>query len=275
MTRFVVVPQWQGSAASRAMRLIDGAHAIAGDLPRAATTIVDVPLEAGEELGTGVRRWGSLRRSSRAQLEAGRAPAGERTVIIGGDAGVAATAARAAMTDAERTGSEQIVVVWFAAHPGLHDTSSAPGGAYESMAARAVIEDVVPQDLPGAELPASRLILAGARGIDPHELDVAARLGVAVRREVDPDVIGAAVAALAPSAVFVHVALDVLDPAVITGVSAPEPFGVDVATLTRAIAAVGAAAPSVGGALTGFAPSSPEAAVDDLGAILRIVGALA
>jgi arginase len=165
--------------------------------------------------------------------------------------------------------------VWFAAHPGLHDTSSAPGGAYESMAARAVIEDVVPQDLPGAELPASRLILAGARGIDPHELDVAARLGVAVRREVDPDVIGAAVAALAPSAVFVHVALDVLDPAVITGVSAPEPFGVDVATLTRAIAAVGAAAPSVGGALTGFAPSSPEAAVDDLGAILRIVGALA
>jgi arginase len=34
-------------------------------------------------------------------------------------------------------------------------------------------------------------------------------------------------------------------------------------------------APLVGSSITGFAPASPEAAVDDLGTILRIVGALA
>ena len=29
-------------------------QAIAGDLPRAATTVLEVPMEAGESLGTGV-----------------------------------------------------------------------------------------------------------------------------------------------------------------------------------------------------------------------------
>ena len=58
MTRYLVVPQWQGSPSSRAMPLIDGALAIAGDLPRSATTIQDVPMEAGESLGTGILRYG-------------------------------------------------------------------------------------------------------------------------------------------------------------------------------------------------------------------------
>jgi succinyl-CoA synthetase alpha subunit len=31
--RFLVVPQWQGSGSARAMRLVDGAEAIGGDLP--------------------------------------------------------------------------------------------------------------------------------------------------------------------------------------------------------------------------------------------------
>ena len=43
MTRFVVAPQWQGSPSARAMRLIDGAEAIAGDLPRSALTRIEVP----------------------------------------------------------------------------------------------------------------------------------------------------------------------------------------------------------------------------------------
>ena len=43
MTRFLIVPQWQGSPAARAMHLVDGAEAIAGDLPRARTVRVEVP----------------------------------------------------------------------------------------------------------------------------------------------------------------------------------------------------------------------------------------
>ena len=63
MTRFLIVPQWQGSPAARAMLLTDGAAAIAGDLPRRDTTVLDVPLEAGDALGTGIRRLSALLRT--------------------------------------------------------------------------------------------------------------------------------------------------------------------------------------------------------------------
>ena len=57
---FVIVPQWQGSGSSRAMRLVDGAEAIRGDLPTSSTVVVDVPLEAGDAQGTGVHRLSSI-----------------------------------------------------------------------------------------------------------------------------------------------------------------------------------------------------------------------
>src|SRR5690349_24652947 len=87
MARFVIVPQWQGSPSARAMQLIDGAQAIAGDLPRNACTTIDVPLEAGEALETGVLRYSSLIRTSDAlvsELEANDAP----VIVVGGDCGV-------------------------------------------------------------------------------------------------------------------------------------------------------------------------------------------
>lgn len=62
MSQFLIVPQWQGSPSARAMLLTDGAAAIAGDLPRKDTTLLDVPLEAGESLGSGVLRLSSLLR---------------------------------------------------------------------------------------------------------------------------------------------------------------------------------------------------------------------
>jgi arginase len=72
MVRFLVIPQWQGSPAPRAMLLTDGASAISGDLPRAATTVLDVPVEAGESLGTGVRRLSALLRTPRTRPRAHR-----------------------------------------------------------------------------------------------------------------------------------------------------------------------------------------------------------
>ena len=88
MVRFLVVPQWQGSPAPRAMLLVDGASAIAGDLPRAATTVLDVPVEAGESLGTGVRRLSALLRT-RELVDASMTA---DTVIIGGDCSVTVAA---------------------------------------------------------------------------------------------------------------------------------------------------------------------------------------
>ena len=89
-----------------------------------------------------------------------------------------------------------------------------------------------------------------------------------------PDALVAAVRATGATRVYVHVDLDVLDPAAITGIGFPTPFGVALADLVAAIGRLRGEFPLAGATITEFAPSSPDAAVDDLGTILRIVGAL-
>ena len=83
-----------------------------------------------------------------------------------------------------------------------------------------------------------------------------------------------AVAATGATSVFIHIDLDVLDPADIAGVGEPVPFGVDAATLAAGIRAVTAEFALVGASIAGFSPSSPDAATDDLPTILRVIGAL-
>src|ERR1700744_4550298 len=84
---FVVVPQWQGSGSARAMRLVDGADAIRGDLPSASTVVVPVPLEAGEAQGTGVSRFSSIQ-LVRDRLAMTLSTIDGVAITIGGDCGV-------------------------------------------------------------------------------------------------------------------------------------------------------------------------------------------
>ena len=277
MTRFYVVPQWQGSPAARAMHLVDGAEAIAGDLPRASTVRLDVPASAGEALDTGIRRFSALSRTAaslRDALSAHDSPTddgGESFLVIGGDCGVAVPAiAHAAARHAS------LAVVWFDAHGDLNTPDASPSGAFAGMALRAVV-DTLPLDGSGA-VPASRVILAGARELDDAEQSAVADSALThldVEALTDPAALADAVAATGAGAVYVHVDLDVLDPAVIGGVALPVPFGLTLEQLLAAVAALRSRMPLVGASIAGFAPASPAAAIDDLGTILRIVGALA
>jgi arginase len=262
MARFVIVPQWQGSSSARAMQLVDGAQAIAGDLPRTACTTIDVPLEAGEALDTGVHRFSALART-RDALEEELSHTAPPVIVVGGDCGVSVQAIGAV---AQR--EDALAVVWFDAHPDLHTPATSHSGAFGGMALSAVLGEG-PDGLtlePGAVAPA-RVVLAGARDYDPEEEVRATETGIAVIDAADlvaTEAIAGAVAATGASSVYIHIDLDVLDPSALTGVTAPTPFGLTVAQLVAAI-----------GAVRGFAPPSPAAAIDDLGAILRIVGALA
>ncbi|MET0991690.1 MAG: arginase family protein, partial [Lacisediminihabitans sp.] len=58
------------------------------------------------------------------------------------------------------------------------------------------------------------------------------------------------------------------------GLGYPVPFGITAAQLVELIRAVKARFPLAGASLTEFAPSEPELAVDDLGLLLRVIGAL-
>lgn len=263
MARFVIVPEWQGSPAARAMLLASGAEQLAGDLPAAACTFVEVPDEAGEPLGTGIRRYSALQRVQRA---IGEAMAGDPVLVVGGDCAVAVPAIGAAAAAHER-----LAVVWFDAHADFHTAETSPSGAFAGMALRAVTGDGPLAASP--PVAGTRMLLVGARAIDEGEAPALEAAGVEVL-PVDADTVADAVAALDADAVWVHVDVDVLDPAAITGVSNAVPFGADLPQALAAIAAVRAALPLAGASIAGFAPQHPDAAVDDLGTLLRLVGAL-
>ena len=267
MVRFLVVPQWQGSPAPRAMLLIDGASAIAGDLPRAATTILDVPVEAGEALGTGVRRLSALQRTRDLVREHLTAD----TVLIGGDCSVT-VAALAALPG----GTDDLAVVWCDAHGDLHTPESSPSGAFSGMALRAALGEGEPQLALSPGIPRDRVVTVGMRHLDDAEVDQLSSLTNLSAADLEhPHTLADAVRATGASRVWVHIDVDVLDPAEFAGVSSAVPFGASPAALSAALRELRAQVPLAGATIAGFAPRTPADAVDDLGALLRLVGALA
>ncbi|MEJ6555096.1 arginase family protein [Microbacterium esteraromaticum] len=268
MTRFLIVPQWQGSPSARAMLLTDGAAAIAGDLPRRDTTILDVPLEAGDSLGTGIRRLSALLRTRELVAEQ-LSGAADAPVVIGGDCSVSVFALAAVDTS-------DLAVLWCDAHPDLNEPSTSPSGAFAGMALRAVMGDGEPQLALDPGIPAERIVLLGARSIDDTERDVLDGLTQLSPTDLDDaDAVAAAVRATGATRVWVHIDVDVLDPAEFEGVSEAAPFGVTANGLAAALRRLRDEVPLAGATIAGFAPRSPADAVLDLGAILRLIGAVA
>lgn len=273
MTRFLVVPQWQGSPSARAMLLVDGADAIAEDLPKARTRVLDVPLEAGDAQGTSVQRLSSLRRTHDLIVEALSGDDDEMTILVGGDCSVSVGAITSIPGELD-----DVALVWFDAHPDLHTPSTSPSGAYAGMALRAALGD------PHSPLPArsglspDRVVLVGARAVDPAEDTHLRESGITRLSPDELAIEGAltrAVAATGASRVYVHIDVDVLDPAHLTGVSMPAPFGAEIAHLVSSLRDLRAQTTLIGATVAGFAPRTRDDAVDDLGAILRVIGALA
>jgi arginase len=254
---FLVVPQWQGSGSSRALRLQDGAEAIRGDLPSASTRSVEVPLEAGDELASGLARFGSLRLVRQRMLDALDSVDGV-ALTIGGECGVALASIEHATSCAEAP----VAVVWFDAHADLNTVDSSPSGAFSGMVLRTLLGDGVEGLVPASPLSPDHVVIAGARSTDDAEEDYLAGSGVrrlGVAELADAAALLAAVAATG---------------AELSGVADPVPFGVSAVALVQAIRAVKAEFPLAGASIAGFSPTSPEAASDDLPTILRIIGAL-
>ena len=269
---FVVVPQWQGSGSTRAMRLVDGAEAIRGDLPAASTFLVNVPLEAGDEVGTGVHRAGSLRLvhdRTRAVL----AEISGWAITIGGDCGVSL----AAVGHANERAKGDMAVVWLDAHPDLNTPETSPSGIFNGMVLRALTGEGAAGLVPQRPVDPDKLVLAGTRAFDAGEDAFIEKHGVRVVPAAElssPEALVAAIVATGAHSVYLHIDVDVLDPGEIDGVGNPVPFGVSGVALTELIRAVKARFALAGASLVEFAPASPEAAVDDLGLLLRVIGAL-
>ena len=267
--RFFVVPEWQGSVNARAMRLADGAEAIRGDLPSASTTHVTVPLGAGSDEGTAVRRLSAIA-GTRDALALELAASSGLPIVVGGDCGVELAAVPAAVRP-------DTAVLWFDAHPDLNTPESSPSGAFGGMVLRTLLGEGADALRPASPILGANVVIVGARAIDDGELEYldAANITLLAPDAATPAALSAALAATGATSLYVHIDVDVLDPGELEGVSDPVPFGLTLSTLLELIGIARGALPLVGAGIAGFAPASPDAAADDLGSILRIVGALA
>jgi arginase len=261
------------------MQLIDGATAIAGDLPHSATTVVEVPMEAGESLGTGVHRLASVlttRDRATAALETLMAAADGPIVTIGGDCSVELAGVQHAVRSHP---VDDVALVWFDAHADLNTPESSPSGAFTGMIVRALLGEAPSIVAAPAEsrIAAGRLVLVGARELDDDEaayIETAGIRTLGADELHDPDALLSAVAVTGATRVYLHVDLDVLDPGQIVGLQSPVPFGLSTDELVGAIRALRGAFELAGAGITNFAPHSVDAATDDLPVILRVLGAL-
>jgi len=266
MPTFLVVPQWQGSSSARAMRLVDGAEAIRGDLPSASTRVVEVPTSAGDDRGSGVARLSSIALVRERALEA-MDGAPEPVITIGGDC----SAELAGLTRSAQRGA---AVVYFDAHPDIHSPATSTSKAFHGMVLRTVLGDGPAELVPDVPLPPEHLILAGVRAPDPAEADYLASAPIVSLREPTPESVVAAVTATGAGSVHIHIDLDVLDPSEVEGMGFPEPFGMSATGLVACINALLERWPLAGAGVLEFAPASPQDAVNDLPTILRLIGAL-
>ena len=269
---FLLMPQWQGSASSRAMLITDGATHLRGDLPQSAKVEVPVPAHAGDSLGTPVARLSSLvaaRDSARELLKAHSGTA----ITMGGDcASTLAGLERALERD------PGLAVLWFDAHADLQHPSTSPSGSASGMTLRHALGDGVPELASKLPLSPKQVLLVGTREIDPEEQEAIDELGIHRHLVSEPegqaDKVSEWLQASGATSLYVHIDLDVLDPAEFTSVHMPVPFGMSMSTLTQTIRAAVTAVPLAGAAICEFAPASDAMANDDAPTVLRILAAL-
>ncbi|SEU36254.1 arginase family protein [Nonomuraea wenchangensis] len=260
MTIALCVPQWQGSASDRAPRLMAGARRAAGLVPADAVVTVPVP-EAGGDKAAGVRAYDVLVENQRLTRKA-LAGIDDQVITVGGDCAVdiaPIAAARARYGDA-------LTVLWIDAHPDVYSPRTLPSGAFHGMVVRALLGDGPAGLALEQPLTPRQVIIAGERAGDPSEHEYLAKTGL--RRYGVDDLERVLDGLRGP--VYVHIDLDVLEPAAFGATCYPEPDGVRPQRLADLVSQVD---DIVGAAITEYAPSGDDDADPGEAEIIRLLGA--
>lgn len=222
MTTVLCVPQWQGSASRNASRLVAGARRTAGLVGAEALVAVPV-LETGGEKKAGIRALDVLLENQRLTWQA-LAGIDDMVITAGGDCGVDLAPIAAA---GARYG-EALTVLWFDAHPDCYTAQTLPSGAFHGMVVRTLLGDGPAEMTPRQLLAPEQVVLAGVRAGDATEHEYIAETGIRTVSVEDIDSVPDGLT----GPVYVHIDLDVLEPAEFGSVCYPEPGGVPARRLT-------------------------------------------
>ncbi|VVJ19966.1 Arginase (EC [Amycolatopsis camponoti] len=259
MTLITAVPQRQGAVGPRAAELPDGCLALAELAGHVLGSPVHHVRQTREvsEMDRGIASRAVLTGPNRAaQLAALEAPGGP-VLTIGGDCGVELIPIGVARF---RHGPG-LGVAWFDAHADLNTAATSPSGAFHGMVLRSLFGEGDPEFAAAPALTPGNVVLAGTRVFDPDERAAVSR-GLAVT----------SMEALAGvEKLYVHVDLDVLDPAEFAGLNYPEPDGWTISRLVSELDAL-AAYEVVGAGITECVGTSRE--VEVLAPVLAAIGRL-
>ncbi|RBM20173.1 arginase [Prauserella sp. PE36] len=206
------VPQWQGATwAGADVRLPTGCRALAA----LASEVLGVPareVPVGSEGTSTVDNIGNksaLVANRQAQLAALEEPEGP-VLTLGGDCAVDLVPVGVARY---RHGPG-LGIVWFDAHADSNTPASSPSGAFHGMVLRSLLGDGDPDFAASPPLAPGHAVLVGTRAFDPAERQaVADGLLRHVPVPSEPDAIAGAVTDSGATKVYLHIDLDVLDPA--------------------------------------------------------------
>lgn len=192
-------------------------------LPTSGRTVVVTPDLIGEDVW---HRLGGLYDLVATEV-AGHVRLGAAPTVVSGDCLVALgvlTGVQRAEIDAS--------IVWFDAHGDLHTVESSTSGYLGGMPLRLMVgahPELIAQRLGLRAVPESRVVLVGARDLDPGEVDYLA--SAEIHRcdvdEVSPDV-------LPDGPILLHIDLDVTDPRDLPGLRFPAPGGPTCASVVAA-----------------------------------------
>jgi arginase len=236
MMRIHAVPQRQGAVVERSRLLPDACLALAqlaAEVTGVSPEIVPVSRDSSPTVD-GVANREVLIANRGAQLAALEAPEGP-VLTIGGDCGVEVVP----IGVSRYRHGPGLGVLWFDAHPDLNTPESSPSGAFHGMALRALFGQGDPEFAASPALLAGSVALIGARSFDSAERD----LGLTVCDDVQAECL------------YLHIDLDVLDPAEFPGACYPEPDGLSIDEVAARISAL--TVPVIGAGITECATTDP------------------
>lgn len=210
----IVVPYHQDE------RLADGVI----PLPVAGEFLVLQPDLPGHDVWS---RMAALHSAAADQIAAA-VRAGGPTTVLSGDC----LLAMAALAGSQRAGVFP-GIVWFDAHGDVHTLHTSSSGYLGGLSLRLVLgahPALLAQPLGLQPITEDRAVLVDARDLDPPEADFLHTS--AVRRSTVTDIDGSD---LPDGPLILHVDVDVVDPAELTGLLFPAPGGPSGSTVTRAV----------------------------------------